>query len=94
MTMDEIKGRKFEVDIINKGREGSRLCYMVYNDKLGKLVISNCHYTGDPQLFTEAKNNFYGDASIESSDGLLHDIAVVLNVYNDNSSKERVSFRY
>lgn len=94
MNIEEIKGNTFEVDILNKGKEGNRLCYIVYNEKLGKFVISNCHYTGDPQLFTEAKNNLYGDASIESSDGLIYDIAVVLNVYNDNSNKGRVSFRY
>lgn len=94
MDVEEIKGNTFEVVILNTRRDGDTLCFEVCNEKLGKFVISNCHYTGDPQLFTEAKNNLYGDASIESSDGLIHDIAVVLNVYNDNPNKGRVSFRY
>ena len=92
--IEELKGKQIEVDILNTGGEGERLCYMVFNEELGRFVISNCHYTGDPQLFTEAKNHLYGNALIKLNDGMAWDIAVVLNVYNDNSNKGRVSFRY
>ena len=94
MDVEEIKGDTFEVDILKEEIVGDRLSYKVYNEKLGGFVISICDYTSNPQFFAEAKNNLYGNASIESSDRLLHDIAVVLNVYNDNSNKGRVSFRY
>lgn len=93
MNIEEIKENPFEVDILNIGIEGDRLCYMVYNDKLGKFLINTCDYTGTSLFCTDPNHHLFGNALIVTSDGLTHDLSVVLNIYDDNPKKGHVVIR-
>lgn len=92
MNIEDIKGNTFEVDILNTRREGDRLCFMMYNDKLGKLVISICDCTSNPWEILDPKNHLYGSVSMELSDGIIHYIPAVLNIYDVNSRKGYFQF--
>lgn len=94
MNIEEIKRNTFEVDILNTGREGDRLCYLVYNDKLGKFLINTCDCTGAPLFCTDSSHHLFGNASIVTSDGLTHDLSMVLNINKDNPRKGSVVIRF
>ena len=90
--IEELKGKKIEVDVLDERTDGNRLCFVLYNVELGKFVISICDYTENPKLYVDYKNHLYGSISMELSDGLIHYIQAVLNINKDNSSKGFVEF--
>lgn len=92
MNIEEVKGKSFVVDIINQGKEADRLCYMVYNEELGKFVISICDCTSNHWVSPDPENHLYGSVSMELSDGIIHYIPAVLNICYDNSRKGHVDF--
>ena len=90
--VEELKGEKIEVDVLDERTDGNRLCYILYNVELGKFVISLCDCTSNPWEILDPKNHLYGSVSMELSDGIIHYIPAVLNIYDVNSRKGYIQF--
>ena len=92
MKKDETNGKRFEVSILSKGKDGDTLCYKVYNDSLGEFVVGNCYYNTDPQYFPGATNCLNGSCSLSLEDGEFN-FLVVLTISFDDSTKGVVFLR-
>lgn len=93
MKKEEIKGKGFEVSILNKGKEGGEtLCYKVYNDFLGEFVIDNCHDKINSQYIHSTYNCLNGSCILSLDDGECYFIAE-LTINSDDTTKGIVILR-
>ena len=93
MNKEHINNRRFEVSILNKGKDGETLCYKVSNDQLGEFVISNCHYNTDPSYFKKALFHLNGNASIYTEDDGECNFIAILTIHYIDSKKGVVFLR-
>lgn len=91
--IEGLKGKKIKVDILRTGRDGNTLCFEVWNEKLGKFIISNCHYNINHLECPDPENHLNGSVSMWSSDGIIHYPTAFLNIDKDDSSKGVVEFK-
>ena len=85
MNKDEIKGKSLEVSILNRGIEGDKLCYKVYNDLLGEIVIGNCDLNANPQYIPGAEHCINGSCLLFLDDGECNFFAT-LTINSDDST--------
>lgn len=93
MNKDEINGKRFEISILKKGKEGEdTLCYKVYNDLLGEFVIGNCHDKINSQYIHSTENYLNGSCVLSLDDGECNFIAE-LTIKSDDTTKGVVFLR-
>ena len=92
MKQDEIKNKKFEVTILNRGVERDTLCFNLYNEELGEFVVDNCHYNSDPDSDPNAKYCINGNVELKI-DEELSSFLTILNICKDDTTKGSVILR-
>ncbi len=93
MKQEEIKGKTYEVSILQAGEDGDTLCFKLKNDKLGEFDMNNCHYNADPTLFPDARYFLNGNVVIITEED-ENSFVAVLEIDQNDSDRGKVTLRY
>lgn len=92
MKNNQIKGRTFVVHILGSWSDGKSLCFLVYNETLGRFVITDCYYAYNPRIILYDCLSFIGSVSFLQDDGLPHYYIVILVISKKNPGVGTVYF--
>lgn len=67
-TIDRIVNKWLDVTISQKGDEGEKKCYMLHNEQLGRILVTNCNFRRDPRYYPNAHCYLIGSVELSLTD--------------------------
>lgn len=93
-TIDGIVNRWLDITISQRGSEGETRFFLVHNEQLGEILVTNCHLKSDPQYDSNAQNYLIGSVELILSDcSEVASFVAELNIYPFDNSKGQLMFK-